>query len=93
MSDQQQPPTVAIPGPMEVLNRAIVYIIEGIAIAVACFLVPKKKPSGKEIAMIAITAAGVFLILDTFAPSISQYSRSGAGLALGSSLVGGLRII
>ena len=46
----------------------------------------------KEISMIAFTAACVFAILDMYAPSVSVAARQGAGFAIGTSTVGGLKI-
>ena len=43
--------------------------------------------------MIAFTAACVFAILDMYAPSVSIAARQGAGFALGSSTVGGIKFI
>ena len=72
--------------------RLAKYIVEGLAVAVACWIIPSKKsrPSWKEVAMIAVTAAAVFAILDLFAPSISKATRSGSGFALGTGIVGGI---
>jgi len=76
----------------EVVKRAVKYLIEGAAVAVALFLISKgngkDKLSWQEIALVALTAAAVFAILDMFAPSISYAARQGAGFGLGANLVG-----
>jgi ABC-type Co2+ transport system permease subunit len=76
----------------ELLKRAIKYIIEGLAVAICAMLIPKKALGMEEIVIIALTAAATFSILDVFIPSMGSSARSGAGMTLGSSLVGGIRI-
>ena len=51
---------------------------------IACWIIPSKKsrPSWKEVAMIAVTTASVFAILDLFSPSISRSARWGSDRAL-----------
>ena len=66
------------------------YIILGGSIAVAVSMLPKTKMSGQEVLGLALSASVVFLILDTYAPSISMGARHGAGFGIGSQLVGGL---
>jgi hypothetical protein len=41
-----------------------------------------------EIALIALTAAATFAVLDTYLPSIAVSARSGAGFGIGANLVG-----
>jgi ABC-type Co2+ transport system permease subunit len=72
----------------EILKRAVKYIIEGIAVAVAAFLIPQKQMNISEISIIALTAAATFSILDMFAPSIGSSVRQGAGFGIGANLVG-----
>tara|TARA_B110000208_G_C11664244_1_gene392827 strand:- start:291 stop:575 length:285 start_codon:yes stop_codon:yes gene_type:complete len=72
----------------EVLKRAVKYLVEGGAVAVAAYYIPKKKMEIEEIIMIAITAAATFALLDMFAPSISGAARQGAGFGIGANLVG-----
>lgn len=73
---------------MELLYRAIKYLIEGLAIAVAAIFIPRKSLPMDEVITLAVVAAGVFAILDFFAPSIGMSARSGAGYGLGFNLVG-----
>ena len=72
----------------EVLKRAIKYLIEGTAVAVAAFFIPKNQPKLEEVLMIAVTAAATFALLDLYAPSVSAYARQGAGFGVGANLVG-----
>lgn len=76
----------------ELLTRAIKYFLEGLAVAVAMTIIPKKQPNLEEIVTVAVVAAVVFAILDLFSPSIGLTSRQGAGLALGSQLAGGFKM-
>ena len=76
----------------ELLKRAIKYLIEGLAVAICAMLIPKKALSVEEIIVIALTAAATFSILDVFIPSMGSSARNGAGMTLGSTLVGGIRI-
>lgn len=77
----------------EVTKRLVKYLIEGTAVAVVAFYIPKKKMEAKEIAAIAVTAAASFAILDMFAPSISEAARTGAGIAIGTGVAGGIKMI
>jgi len=73
----------------ELVTRAIKYLLEGLAVAVAMVLVMKKKsPDYEEVLSVAVVAAVVFGILDTLAPSVGLMSRQGAGFGLGANLVG-----
>ena len=76
----------------ELLTRAIKYFLEGLAVAVAMVIIPRKTPNIEEIVVVSVTAALVFAILDLLSPSIGLTSRQGAGLALGSQLAGGFKM-
>ena len=45
----------------EILKRAVKYLIEGAAVAVAAFYIPKNRMKIEEVVMIAITAAATLL--------------------------------
>jgi hypothetical protein len=72
----------------ELLKRAIKYLVEGLMVAIAAFAIPKRSLNLDEIAMIALTAAATFSILDTYVPSMATNARSGAGYGIGANLVG-----
>ena len=74
----------------EIIKRAIKYLLEGAAVAIAAGYIPSEKMELDEISMIAFTAACVFAILDMYAPSISIAARSGAGFAIGANTIGGI---
>lgn len=72
----------------EVLNRAIKYLIEGVAVGLAVVLVPRKSLDLQEVVAVAVVAAAVFAVLDLVSPSIGVTARQGAGFGIGANLVG-----
>ncbi len=76
----------------ELASRAIKYFLEGLAVAVAMVIIPRKVPNVEEILTVSVVAAVVFAILDLLSPSVGLTSRQGAGLALGSQLAGGFGV-
>ena len=75
-------------GCAEIVNRVIKYLIEGLVIAAAAILIPKKSLPLDEVATLAVLAAVVFAILDAVSPSVGVTARQGAGFGLGANLVG-----
>jgi ABC-type Co2+ transport system permease subunit len=76
----------------ELIKRAIKYIIEGIIVALAAYVIPKKSLNVEEVVVIALTAAATFSVLDVFIPSMGVTSRTGASIAIGAGLAGGIPI-
>jgi ABC-type Co2+ transport system permease subunit len=76
----------------ELVKRAIKYLVEGLVVAIAAYVIPKKSPNIEEVSIIALMAAATFAVLDVFVPSIGEAARNGAGFAIGSGVGGGLRI-
>ncbi len=72
----------------ELIKRAIKYLVEGLMVAIASFAIPKRSLNMDEVALISLTAAATFSILDTYVPTIALSARSGAGLGIGANLVG-----
>lgn len=72
----------------ELLKRAIKYVIEGVMVALVAYSIPKRSLNLDEIAVVALTAAATFAILDTYVPSMAVQARSGAGFGVGANLVG-----
>ena len=72
----------------ELVRRAIKYLVEGFMVAIAAYAIPKKSLNLDEVALIALTAAATFSILDTYVPSMAVSARSGAGFGIGANLVG-----
>ena len=76
----------------EIMTRLVKYFLEGLAVAVAMTIIPKKRLDVEEIFTVAIIAASSFAILDLLSPSIGLTARQGSGLALGSQLAGGFKM-
>ena len=72
----------------ELVKRAVKYLVEGIMVAIAAYAIPQKSLKLDEVALIALTAAATFSILDTYVPSMAVSARSGAGFGMGANLVG-----
>jgi hypothetical protein len=71
----------------ELVKRIIKYLVEGLMVAIAAYAIPKHSLNIEEIALIALTAAATFSILDTYVPAMGVSARSGAGLGIGLNLV------
>jgi ABC-type Co2+ transport system permease subunit len=72
----------------ELIKRVIKYLVEGMMVAIAAYAIPKRSLNMEEIALLALTAAATFSILDTYVPTMGVTSRSGAGFGIGANLVG-----
>jgi hypothetical protein len=72
----------------EVVRRLVKYLIEGLVVGFAAFVLPKNKLPVEEIFWIALIAGMTFSILDMFTPSIGVTARQGAGFGIGAGLVG-----
>ena len=72
----------------ELVRRAVKYLVEGLMVALAAYAIPKKSLNLDEVALIALTAAATFSILDTYVPAMAVSARSGAGFGIGANLVG-----
>jgi hypothetical protein len=72
----------------DLLMRVVKYVLEGVAVAIAAFVLPGKTLKFQEVAMIGLTAAATFAILDIYAPSVGSGARTGAGFGIGAHLVG-----
>jgi hypothetical protein len=78
---------------MEIIMRIVKYLIEGLAVGAAAWVIGRKKLKMEEIVVIAVTAAIVLIILDTFSTQIGDSTRLGAGVALGAKIVGGIPMV
>ena len=73
----------------EILGRALKYLMEGLAVGLACYFTKLKMD---EIIIIAVTAAVTFAILDMYTPQVSSAARMGTGFGIGSQFAG-LRLV
>jgi hypothetical protein len=76
----------------DLVTRLVKYLLEGLAVAVAAYVIPGKTMRFGEVAMIALTATATFAILDIYAPSVGSSARTGAGFGIGANLVGFPRV-
>ena len=61
----------------DAVRRSCKYLIEGIVVALAAYYIPKGiRLKYEEVAMIAITAAATFAILDIYTPSIGYVYKN-----------------
>lgn len=72
------------------VQSIVKYLLEGMAVAVAAYYIPQRSADLKEIAIIGLTAAAVFAILDTFAPAVATGARHGSGFGIGYNITQGL---
>jgi hypothetical protein len=72
----------------DLVTRAVKYALEGLAVAIAAFILPGKTLKMGEVGMIALVALATFAILDIYAPSVGASARTGAGFGIGANLVG-----
>ena len=72
----------------DLVARAVKYAFEGLAVAVAAYLLPGKGLRMSEIGQIALVAMATFAVLDIYAPSVGSSARTGAGFGIGAHLVG-----
>lgn len=71
-------------------QSVVKYLLEGVAVAVAAYFIPRKTVDLQEIAVIALTAAAVFAVLDQFSPAVAQGARQGSGFGIGYNITHGL---
>ena len=69
------------------IKNLILYIIEGLAVAIAAYVIPNRRTKANEVAVIALIASLSFFILDVFSESVGTGSRLGAGFGIGYNLV------
>ena len=74
--------------PSELARRAIKYLVEGLMVAIAAYAIPKRSLNFDEVALISLTAAATFSILDTYVPTMAVSARTGAGFGVGANMVG-----
>lgn len=71
-----------------ILQRATRYIVQGFAVALAAYYIPKQNMTLNEISSIAITAAAIFAVLDVLSPTLYGYAQTGMGIGIGLGQVG-----
>jgi hypothetical protein len=69
------------------IRNLILYLIEGIAVAIAAYVIPNRRTKINEVIVISLIASLSFFILDVFSDKVGSGSRLGAGLGIGYNLV------
>ena len=69
----------------------IAYVLEGLAITAAIYLISKKSLSISKLGMIFSSITGTIIILDLLSPKIGAGARHGYGFGTGFKLIGGDR--
>ena len=72
-----------------IISKVVKYLVEGLAVALAAYYIPKRKLELAEIAAIGVSAAAIFAIIDVFGPSLSDPVKTGMGLGIGVLAVAG----
>ena len=67
----------------KVISAVVKYFIEGLAVALAAYYLPKRKMSVAQIVAIGMGTAATFAAVDVLAPKLSEPIRIGAGLGIG----------
>lgn len=70
------------------LYTLIKYVIEGLAVGLAVYLVAGQKSTVNEILLLGLTASVTFMILDLFTSGIGLSARQGTGFGLGFRQIG-----
>ena len=73
---------------MFVFQQLFKYLVEGLGVALAVYLVPYNQLQLNEIVLIALIAAATFALLDQFSPGIGYGVRYGSGFGIGYRQVG-----
>lgn len=69
------------------------YLLEGLAIAIAAYVIPNKRTKFNEIAGITLFASLALFLLDLFSNDIAVGARFGAGFGIGYNLATALKSI
>lgn len=69
------------------LDFIIKYIIEGFAVAVAAFYIPRRTTQFNEVLTISLLSSLSFFILDVCSDEIGKQARLGAGIKIGMNMI------
>ena len=86
--DSKPKPTPSGIDMSDLVMRLVKYFLEGLAVAIAAYVLPGKTLKASVVGMIALVATATFAILDIYAPSVGASARTGAGFGIGAHLVG-----
>jgi hypothetical protein len=69
------------------IHNLVIYLIEGLAVAIAAYVIPNRKTKLDEVLIIALIASTSFFVLDLFSEKVGSGSRLGTGIGIGYNLV------
>lgn len=69
------------------INNLVKYLIQGIAVTVAAYVIPQRKTDYREAMVIAMVIALIFFTVDIFTDDVAKGLRFGAGFGIGLTLV------
>jgi hypothetical protein len=69
------------------IHNLVIYLIEGLAVAIAAYVIPNRRTKINEIVVIALIASASFFVLDLFSEKVGSGSRLGTGIGIGYNLV------
>lgn len=68
------------------INNLVKYIVQGIAVGIAAYVIPNRKTNIHEIMIISVIASLTFFVLDIFTDDIAKGARLGTGFGIGMAL-------
>lgn len=71
------------------LPNLLKYALEGLAVSAVALYLSGRNRNLQRVAVVGVTAALAFLVLDLFAPGVASGARQGSGWTVGTGLVGG----
>lgn len=66
-----------------IVAKIVKYLVEGLAVALAAYYIPRRKLNLVEVAAIGISAAAIFAVIDVLGPNLSDPVKTGMGLGIG----------
>jgi len=75
------------------IQSLVRYIVEGVAVAIAAYVIPNRRTKFNEVAAISLVAALSLFILDVFSGMVGQGTRLGAGFGIGMNLVNSAPVV
>lgn len=63
------------------------YFIEAFVIALAAYIIPNKKITFSELAVVTLVSIVTLMLLDMYSSTVAMGTRFGAGLGIGYNLV------
>lgn len=73
----------------KIAQKALLYVLEGVAVAIVIYLLSKRTLSIRKTVSLAIIITSTIILLDVCAPEVLGGTRQGYGFGTGWNLVGG----